>query len=417
MAKSKINKRKIINDPVFGFINFQSEIVFDLIEHSYFQRLRRIRQLGMSSLVFPGANHTRFEHTLGAMHLMCLAIDVLRQKGVEISEQESEGAICAILLHDIGHGPFSHALEFTLVAGLNHETFSLILMEELNKQFGNRLDLAIKIFKGEYHRKFLHQLVSSQLDMDRLDYLRRDSFFSGVVEGNIGSDRIIKMLNVKNDVLVVDKKAIYSIEEYLISRRMMYWQVYLHKTVLTAEYQLISALKKAKELAMKGEDVWGPPQLQWFMKQNFSVEDLENQQRRSELIENFVLLDDADVLSSLKVWCKHSNPVLSFLSRSIINRKLYKIKISDSNFGSEKIQSYKDKARAHFSIDEADVNYYVVTGTITNSAYVSDSENIQILLKNGKTQELSEASDLDLGALAKTVRKHFLCYPKELDIN
>ena len=417
MAKSKVNKRKIINDPVFGFINFQSEIVFDLIEHPYFQRLRRIRQLGMSSLVFPGANHTRFEHTLGAMHLMCLAIDVLRQKGVEISEQESEGAICAILLHDIGHGPFSHALEFTLVSGLNHETFSLIMMEELNKEFDNRLDMAIKIFKGEYHRKFLHQLVSSQLDMDRLDYLRRDSFFSGVVEGNIGSDRIIKMLNVKNDILVIEKKGIYSIEEYLIARRMMYWQVYLHKTVLTAEYQLISALKKAKELAMKGEDVWGPPQLQWFMKQNFSADDLKNEKMRSELISNYVLLDDADILSSLKVWCNHPDAVLSFLSKSIINRKLYKIKIADSNFSNEKVQQYKNKAIARFSICAEDANYYVVTGTIINSAYESESENIQILLKNGKTQELSEASDLNLAVLAKTVRKHFLCYPKELDVD
>jgi uncharacterized protein len=417
MVKSKINKRKIINDPVFGFINLQSEIVFDLIEHPYFQRLRRIRQLGMSSLVFPGANHTRFEHTMGAMHLMCLAIDVLRQKGVEISNEESEGAICAILLHDIGHGPFSHALEFTLVAGLNHEMFSLMMMEKLNEEFDHRLDLAIEIFKGEYPRKFLHQLVSSQLDMDRLDYLRRDSFFSGVVEGNIGSDRIIKMLDVKNDVLVVEKKAIYSIEEYLIARRMMYWQVYLHKTVLTAEYQLINALKKAKELAMSGVDVWGSPQLQWFLTQYFRLEDLNDKQKKYELIENYVLLDDADILSSLKVWCKHPDPVLSFLSRSIINRKLYKIKISDSSFSNEKVQDYKDKAIAHFLIDAADVNYYVVTGTITNSAYESESENIQILLKNGKTQELSEASDLDLGALAKTVRKHFMCYPKELDLN
>lgn len=417
MAKSKVNKRKIINDPVFGFINFQSEIVFDLIEHPYFQRLRRIRQLGMSSLVFPGANHTRFEHTLGAMHLMCLAIDVLRQKGVEISEQESEGAICAILLHDIGHGPFSHALEFTLVSGLNHETFSLIMMEELNKEFDNRLDMAIKIFKGEYHRKFLHQLVSSQLDMDRLDYLRRDSFFSGVVEGNIGSDRIIKMLNVKNDILVIEKKGIYSIEEYLIARRMMYWQVYLHKTVLAAEYQLINALKKAKELALNGVDVWGPPQLQWFMKQNFSADDLKNEKMRSELISNYVLLDDADILSSLKVWCNHPDAVLSFLSKSIINRKLYKIKIADSNFSNEKVQQYKNKAIARFSICAEDANYYVVTGTIINSAYESESENIQILLKNGKTQELSEASDLNLAVLAKTVRKHFLCYPKELDVD
>ena len=417
MAKSKVNKRKIINDPVFGFINFQSEIVFDLIEHPYFQRLRRIRQLGMSSLVFPGANHTRFEHTLGAMHLMCLAIDVLRQKGVEISEQESEGVICAILLHDIGHGPFSHALEFTLVSGLNHETFSLIMMEELNKEFDNRLDMAIKIFKGEYHRKFLHQLVSSQLDMDRLDYLRRDSFFSGVVEGNIGSDRIIKMLNVKNDILVIEKKGIYSIEEYLIARRMMYWQVYLHKTVLAAEYQLINALKKAKELALNGVGVWGPPQLQWFMKQNFSADDLKNEKMRSELISNYVLLDDADILSSLKVWCNHPDAVLSFLSKSIINRKLYKIKIADSNFSNEKVQQYKNKAIARFSICAEDTNYYVVTGTIINSAYESESENIQILLKNGKTQELSEASDLNLAVLAKTVRKHFLCYPKELDVD
>jgi len=411
----KTNKRKIINDPVFGFINLQSEIIFDLIEHPYFQRLRRIKQLGLSCLVFPGANHTRFEHAIGSFHLMCLAIDVLRLKGIDISDEEAEAVEIAILLHDIGHGPFSHALEFTVVSGITHEELSLLLMEELNSEFSNKLDLAICVFKDEYPKKFLHQLVSSQLDMDRLDYLRRDSFFSGVVEGTIGSDRIIKMLNVAFDKLVIDKKGIYSIEQFLIARRLMYWQVYLHKTVLSAEFLLINVLKRAKELVTEGIEVFGPPQLQWLLKHNFRQEDLTNSDYRSRLIDNFVMLDDSDIISSIKIWCNHSDPVLSYLATSVTNRRLYKIKISDLPFSNEKITNYKMIASKKYSINKTDLDYFVFHGNIINSAYESESENILILFNNGKVADIKEASDIDLEVLSKTVKKYYLCYPKDLD--
>lgn len=416
MNSTLTNKRKIINDPVFGFISFQSEIIFDLVEHPYFQRLRRIRQLGLSSLVFPGTNHTRFEHAIGALHLMRLAIDALRQKEVEITPEEAEAVAIAILLHDIGHGPFSHALEFTLVSGITHEALSLILMEELNLEFEGRLSMAISIFKDEYHKHFLHQLVSSQLDMDRLDYLRRDSFYSGVVEGVIGSDRIIKMLNVIDDQLVVDKKAIYSIEQFLIARRLMYWQVYLHKTVLAAEYMLINILKRAKELVAQGHEIYGPPQLQWFLKQNFLKESLKNEKNKSSLIQHFVALDDPDILSSIKVWRNHPDLVLSKLSTSMINRKLFKIKIAERPFSEKKVTALKELVSQTFTISGAELDYFVFQGEITNSAYEPASENIYVLYNNGKKAELREASDIDMAALSKTVKKHFLCYPKELEV-
>ncbi len=416
MNQLKINKRKIINDPVFGFISIRSDLVYDIIEHPFIQRLRRIRQLGFSSLVFPGSNHTRFEHTLGAMHLMNSAIEVLRQKGVDITDDEAEAAAVAILLHDIGHGPFSHAMEFSLVAGFNHEKFSLIMMEKLNEEFEGKLDTALQIFTNVYPKKFLHQLVSSQLDVDRLDYLRRDSFYCGVVEGNIGSDRIIKMLNVKGDNLVVDKKAIYSIEKFLIARRLMYWQVYLHKTVIAAEYLLLKVLKRAKEISSQNSDLFGPPHFKWFLQNSFSSENMNDNNIKNELIKNFVLLDDTDILSSIKVWCNNPDPILSFLSKAIINRKLFKIKISDYAFSEEKINSLKLKAIKLFSVNHHEVDYFVFSDIISNSAYESGSENIMILSANGKTLDFREASDINLGTLTKTVRKHFLCYPKELNI-
>jgi HD superfamily phosphohydrolase len=416
MNSTLTNKRKIINDPVFGFISFQSEIIFDLVEHPYFQRLRRIRQLGLSNLVFPGTNHTRFEHAIGALHLMRLAIDALRQKEVEITPEEAEAVAIAILLHDIGHGPFSHALEFTLVSGITHEALSLILMEELNLEFKGKLSMAISIFKDEYHKHFLHQLVSSQLDMDRLDYLRRDSFYSGVVEGVIGSDRIIKMLNVIDDQLVVDKKAIYSIEQFLIARRLMYWQVYLHKTVLAAEYMLINILKRAKELVAQGHEIYGPPQLQWFLKQNFLKESLKKEENKSSLIQHFVALDDPDILSSIKVWRNHPDLVLSKLSTWMINRNLFKIKIAERPFSEKKVAALKELVSQTFTISGAELDYFVFQGEITNSAYEPASENIYVLYNNGKKAELREASDIDMAALSKTVKKHFLCYPKELEV-
>jgi uncharacterized protein len=411
------NKRKIINDPVFGFINIQSEVVFDIIEHRYFQRLRRIRQLGLSSLVYPGANHTRFEHALGCVHLMRSAIDVLRSKGVEITNDEADAVTIAILVHDIGHGPFSHALEFTLVSGITHEKMSLLLMEELNLEMENQLSLAIRIFKNEYHKKFLYQLVSGQLDIDRLDYLRRDSFYSGVVEGTIGSDRIIKMLNVANDQLVVDKKGIYSVEKFLIARRLMYWQVYLHKTVLSAEYLLINILKRAKHISLQGENIFGPPQLQWLLLHQYSEENLKNNDYKSTLIENFVHLDDSDIFSSIKVWCNHTDRVLSILSTALINRKLYKVKISDMPISNETIEKYLQKASLKYSIPVNDAHYLVFQDTISNSAYMSETENINILFNNGETADLKDASDIELSVLTRTVKKHFFCYPKGLDLD
>lgn len=416
MSHLIVNKRKILNDPVFGFINLQSDIVFDLIEHPYFQRLRRIKQLGLSCLVYPGANHTRFEHALGALHLMRSAIDTLRLKGVAISSEESEAVSIAILLHDIGHGPFSHALEHTIVQNITHEQLSQMLMEQLNVIFGNKLNMAIQIFKNEYHKGFLHQLVSSQLDMDRLDYLRRDSFFSGVVEGTIGSDRIIKMLNVKNDQLVIEKKGIYSVEKFLIARRLMYWQVYLHKTVIVAEYMLINVLKRAKEIAQVNEDIFAPPQLYWFLKNNIDAENLNFEAHKSVLLKNFIALDDSDIITAIKVWCNHPDKILSYFSNAIINRKLLKIKLSDKPFSVKKIERLKNKVQSLFSMETEKLDYFVFTNSISNSIYEINSDNILVMQKNGKSVSLEAASDLELNALSKKVEKHFLCYPKELDM-
>lgn len=409
-----MNKRKILNDPVFGFIELQSDLMFDLVEHPYFQRLRRIKQLGLSSVVYPGANHTRFEHALGAFHLMRSAIYTLRLKGVEITDEESEAVSLAILLHDIGHGPFSHALEHTLVQGVNHEVLSFQLMSDLNKEFDNGLEMAIQIFKNEYPKAFLHQLVSSQLDMDRMDYLRRDSFFSGVVEGTIGSDRIIKMLDVRNDRLVVEKKGIYSVEKFLIARRLMYWQVYLHKTVIVAENMLINVLKRAKQLAMDNVEVFAPPHLSWFLNRKVGVENLTKESDKYELLKNFVLLDDTDIISSIKVWCNHPDRTLSFLSNAIINRKLFKIEIADEPFSLQKIEKIKTKIQFELAINQKEIDYFVFSSTITNSIYEINSDEISILLKDNATVNLDEASEIDLKALSKTVIKHFLCYPKKL---
>ncbi|HOO84579.1 MAG TPA: HD domain-containing protein [Prolixibacteraceae bacterium] len=410
-----VNKRKILNDPVFGFIGLQSDLIFDLIEHPYFQRLRRIKQLGLSCLVYPGANHTRFEHALGALHLMRSAIASLQSKGIEITADEAEAVSVAILLHDIGHGPFSHALEKTIVQGVNHEVLSLELMKTLNQQFDNKLELAICIFKNQYHKKFLHQLVASQLDMDRMDYLRRDSFFSGVVEGTVGSDRIIKMLNVANDKLVVEKKGIYSIEKFLIARRLMYWQVYLHKTVIVAENMLINVLKRAKELTMQGIELFAPPHLQWFLKQNYNkTQNLNFELYKSELLSNFVMLDDPDIMASIKVWSKHNDPILAFLSDAIINRKLFKIELSDKAFDQQRIDKLKTEYSALLSVNEHEIDYFVFSNTITNNIYELNSDEITILMNNNATVSIDKASEIDLSAISKKVTKHYLCYPKKL---
>ncbi|MGE5395377.1 MAG: HD domain-containing protein [Candidatus Saccharibacteria bacterium] len=415
----KTNKKKIINDPVFGFINIRSELVYDLIEHPYFQRLRRIKQLGLSSMVYPGANHTRFEHALGALHLMRSAIGILRLKGQDISEEEAEAVCVAILLHDIGHGPFSHVLECTLVPGVPHEKISLLLMQQLNRQFDNKLELAIRIFTDKYPKHFLHQLVSSQLDMDRLDYLSRDSFFSGVSEGVISSERIIKMLNVKNDELVVEYKGIYSVENFLIARRLMYWQVYLHKTVLSAEYLLINVLARARQLSLNQSELFATPVLKAFLSRNISLKDFTNNEviAGRPALDLFASLDDNDIIASIKEWQNHTDPILSYLSRCIVNRRLFKIKISKKPITEHKIQELKEKICQHFNICDDDLHYFIISDMISNSVYNKISnDKINVLFKNNKVSDIADASDINLSAFSETVRKYFICYPKELDI-
>ena len=415
----KTNKKKIINDPVFGFINIRSELVFDLIEHPYFQRLRRIKQLGLSCMVFPGANHTRFEHALGAVHLMRSAIAILRLKSQEITDEEADAVTVAILLHDIGHGPFSHVLENTLVQGVPHERISLLLMEELNRQFDGKLELAIQIFTNQYHKHFLHQLVSSQLDMDRLDYLSRDSFFSGVSEGVISSERIIKMLNVKNDELVVEFKGIYSVENFLIARRLMYWQGYLHKTVLSAEYLLINVLARARELAMNGIDLFATPVLKAFLSNEITLDDFifNRSIAGRPALDLFANLDDSDIFASIKEWQNHPDSVLSYLASCIINRRLYKIKISKKPISEQKIVLLKEKICNHFNVCDEELHYFLIADTISNSAYnKASSDKINVLFKNNKISDIADASDINLSVFSETVRKYFICYPKELDI-
>jgi uncharacterized protein len=415
----KTNKKKIINDPVFGFINIRSELVFDLIEHPYFQRLRRIKQLGLSCMVYPGANHTRFEHAIGAVYLMRSAIAILKLKDQEITDEEADAVTIAILLHDIGHGPFSHALESTIVPGVPHERISILLMEELNRQFNGKLELAIQIFTDNYPRHFLHQLVSSQLDVDRLDYLSRDSFFSGVSEGVISSERIIKMLNVKNDELVIEYKGIYSVENFLIARRLMYWQVYLHKTVLSAEYLLINVLARARELVLLGSDLFATPVFKAFLTHEVTLDDFVFNRRVNgrPVLDLFANLDDNDIIASIKEWQNHPDPVLSYLSNCIINRRLFKIKVSKKPFSEQKIALLHEKICAHFNVSYDQMHYFLIADTISNSAYnKASSEKINVLFKNNKISDIADASDINLSVFSETVRKYFICYPKELDI-
>jgi HD superfamily phosphohydrolase len=414
----EINKKKIINDPIYGFISIHSELVFDLIEHPFVQRLRRIKQLGLSSLVFPGANHTRFEHAIGAVHLMRQTIYSLRNKEVIISDEEAEAAVIAILLHDIGHGPFSHVLERTLV-DIPHEDVSLFFMEELNRQFQGRLSLAIEIFRNRYHRKFLCQLIAGQIDIDRLDYLGRDSFYTGVTDGQVGVERIIKMLNVHNENLVVEMKAIYSIEKFLIARRYMYWQVYLHKTVVSAELLLVSILNRAKELAQSGDDLFSSPSLKFFLaiKPNPLLFIKDHFFEGHKILSHFSMLDDNDILNSIKVWQEHPDTILSFLSKCLINRKLFKVKFCDQPFSEKKIDKLKREIKTYFKVTEDEVKYFLIHQEITNSAYNAEIDNIRMITGKGNIMDFNEASDLNLSALSTVVRKFFLCYPKELDIN
>jgi HD superfamily phosphohydrolase len=372
------NKRKIINDPIYGFVTIPNELIYDLINHPYFQRLRRIKQLGLTNLVYPGALHTRFHHAIGAMHLMQEAILTLKQKDVKITDQEEQAVLIAILLHDIGHGPFSHALEHSLVKGISHEAISSLFMKQLNKEFKDQLSLAIKIFNDQYKKHFLHQLVSSQLDMDRLDYLKRDSFFTGVVEGVISSDRIIKMLNVVKNELVVEHKAIYSIEKFLIARRLMYWQVYLHKTVLSAETLLVHILKRAKELSSQGKELFATPALQLFLKNNFTKKDFES---NPQLLNWFSKLDDNDVVASIKVWSECDDVILSKLCSNLLDRKLFRVEMQNQPIAGEFKQDYLRKVSKKYKITTEEAAYFVFTDTVNNSAYNATDFNINILMK------------------------------------
>ncbi len=405
------NKRKIFNDPIYGFVTIPYDIIYDIIEHPYFQRLRRIRQLGLTSMVYPGAYHTRFHHAIGAMHLAMEAMEVLKFKGHHISEDEQKAVAIAVLVHDIGHGPFSHALEHTMVDGISHEEISVLFMEKLNQVFNQKLSLAIKIFKNDYPKSFLHQLISSQLDVDRLDYLNRDSFYTGVSEGVIGVERIIKLLNVKNDQLVVDEKGVYSIEKFIVARRIMYWQVYLHKTVLAAEFLLIKILTRAKELAMQNIQLFCTPALQHFLYNKLNDKDFANNPLH---LETFALLDDYDILTSIKVWTNHDDVVLSMLCNMMINRKLYRVEISKTPFSDEKIESYKNNFISQNNLSYAEKDYFVFTDVIENNAYNPKKDSIQILYKNGHTTDIGIASDqLNISSLSTPVKKYFLCYPKE----
>ena len=407
-----MNKKKIINDPVYGFITISSELVFDLIQHPYFQRLRYIKQLGMTHLVYPGALHTRFHHALGAMHLMGLALETIKSKGQAISFEEEQGVIIAILLHDIGHGPFSHALEHTIVDGVSHEHISTLLMNNLNREFGGKLGLAIEIFNNRYHKKFLYQLVSGQLDLDRMDYLNRDSFFTGVSEGVISFDRIIKMLDVVDDQLVVEEKGIYSIEKFLIARRLMYWQVYLHKTVIAAEQMLVKILERAKELSHEGRNLFASPCFSYFLKNSISMEDFKNNPLN---IERFTKLDDNDIFTSIKVWVNDEDLILSALCTHLIDRNLYQVEITNEPPSIERINNLADKVTDEYEISDDDTSYFVFTDTIKNKAYSVGDGSIKILMKDGSIQDIAGASDYsNLEALAKTVQKYILCYVKEL---
>ena len=405
---------KILNDPIYGFIRIPHGIIFELIEHPYFQRLRRITQLGLSYLVYPGAYHTRFQHAIGATYLMSKAVQQLRSKGHVITEEEDEAVSIAILLHDIGHGAFSHALEHSIAHEISHEDLSLLFMEKLNKELNGQLTTAIQIFKNEYHKRFLHQLVSSQLDMDRMDYLKRDSFYSGVQEGIIGSDRIIHMLNVVNDQLVVESKGIYSIEKFLIARRLMYWQVYLHKTVLSAENMLIKVLKRAKELSQSGNELFGSSALKLFLKNNFTLDDFR---KKEEVFQAFTRLDDQDVLAAIKEWQFHEDKILATLSNKIIQRKLLKIKVTDEAVSEAILLEMKNRVANYYDIDITQTEYLAFNDSISNNAYNAHKSNINILYKDGSLKDIADASDqLNISALSKPVKKHFFCYPKECKI-
>jgi len=403
------NKLKIFNDPIYGFITIPNSLIFELIEHRYFQRLRRITQMGLSYLVYPGAHHTRFHHALGSMHLMQNVVRILRFKGVTISEDEENALLIAILLHDIGHGPFSHAMEHSIVKGVSHEEISLLFMQKLNTEFNSNLTLAIKVFKGKYHRKFMCQLISSQLDMDRSDYLKRDSFYTGVSEGNINSAHLITMLNVVEDELVVEEKGIYSVERFLTARRLMYWQVYLHKTSLVAEQLMIRVLQRAKELTLKGATLITSKALLYFLKNEITHDTFND-----FTLETYANLDDFDIISAMKEWQIHDDFVLSNLCQMIINRDLLKIEIKNDQINNDKLNKHITNLMHKYNVTNYEASFFVFKGEVTNQAYQLNNQNINILFNTGKVIDIVDASDhLNLKVLSKPVTKYYICYPKD----
>ncbi len=409
LNNSHQNNLKILNDPVYGFISLPHKILLDIIDHPYFQRLRRIKQLGLSHLVYPGALHTRFNHAIGCAHLMAQAISTLRFLGHEITKEESKGVILAILLHDIGHGPFSHTLEHSIVSGIRHEDVSVLFMKQLNKEFKGELDLAIEIFLDKYPKRFLHQLVSSQLDMDRLDYLKRDSFYSGVSEGVVSSERIIKMFDVVDDALVVKQKGIYSVEKFIVARRLMYWQVYLHKTVLSAEFLLMKILDRAKEVALKDKGLFATAAMKRFLFENIDAKKMED----PVLLDSFSKLDDMDIFVCIKEWINCSDKVLSELSYMLVNRNLLKVKQKKTPFTEDEIVLYKDKYHNKHNFTNQELDYFIFQDSMTNNAYNSKKDEIKILFKDGSLKDIAEASDnFNIQSLSNPVKKYYLFHPE-----
>jgi hypothetical protein len=412
MSARNLNKRKIFNDPVYGFIPITDDVIFDIIEHPFFQRLRRIKQLGLTHLVYPGALHTRFQHSLGAMYLMGRAISELKMKGHEISSEESVAAQIAMLLHDIGHGPYSHALEHSIVHKVSHESISKWFMERLNREFDGKLQMALDVFEGRYHKHFLQQLVSSQFDMDRLDYLKRDSFFTGVAEGTVNYERLLNMLQIANDQPVIEIKGIYSVEKFITARRLMYWQVYLHKTVLVAEYMAIHLLKRAKFLAMNGEKLFATPALQFFLENAIQEKDFLDD---PGVLERFAQLDDFDIFTSMKVWMDHPDKVLSSLSKALINRNLFRIELQNDRFDDSKVVQIREATKKQYGLTDEELTYFVFDESTSNYMYKPGVDKINILFKDGTVKDITEVSDqLNINMLSKPTTKFFLCYPKDI---
>lgn len=413
MSKIQVNKRKIFNDPVYGFISIPDERIFDIIEHPVFQRLRRIKQLGLAHLVYPGALHTRFQHSLGSMHLMTRALAELKLKGHEITHEEQLAAETAMLLHDVGHGPYSHALENSIVNKVSHEQISLWFMQLLNKESDGDLQMTMDIFENRYKKHFLHKLVSSQFDMDRLDYLKRDSFFTGVSEGTINYERLLNMLQITNDEPAIEYKGIYSVEKFITARRIMYWQVYLHKTVLVAEYMAIHLLRRAKWLAMNGDaPKAATPTLQFFLNNDIHENDFQSD---SHVLKTFALLDDYDIYTSLKLWMQHPDKILSTLSRALVNRRLFRIEMQNESFPHDKVEAIRKIVKKTYQLTEEETDYFVFYEKTSNYTYHPGADNINILFKNGTVKDITDVSDqLNINLLSKPTTKYFLCYPKDI---